>query len=215
MSKANFSRTSVIISLCLMLLIVSGLMLNNSYIIKASGSSIRIDKKKSPPIVNKQPGELPNYLLVPILTVPDDEHYTEYSKNDPIQSLGFPIAKLRGTSEIEAQRISIALADNVTFDSEEVISFRILSSIRYEMRNSIIYVSTSLPSPAAMKIPLSFGGDMIVLDNGIEAWLDTRIESQTTPRGINFVVGDVIVTVAGTASEEQLKTLAAQVIVEK
>ncbi len=51
MSKANLSRTSVIISFCLILLVVSGLMLNNSYTIKASGSSIQIDKEKSPPLL--------------------------------------------------------------------------------------------------------------------------------------------------------------------
>ena len=153
-----------VISFCLMFLIIGGIASTNFNNTIASGSSIQIDREKAPP-KSENPLE---FLLVPVLSIPGDENYKAHSTNEPIQTANnIPFARLQQDEERRlAKQVSIALAEHAEFDDTKAISFLVLSSIRYEMENGVIYVSTSLPSPVALSIPLSFSGDLITLDNG-------------------------------------------------
>ena len=172
-----------------------------------------MDVEKALPNLDSEPEEIPDYILVPLLIAPD-EIYTKHQLGTPITRLdGFPTAHIDAENEEDINSVSIALADNSNFTNGEEISFRILSSIRYEFKDGrIVYVSTTLPSPAAIDSVLSFDGNATVLKTQGEAWLDQNVDLDETPSSINFIKDNLIITVTGNVAVEELLSIADELI---
>lgn len=214
MKRFTFSKLPVILGVIAFVFLIGGVLLIRSGITQASESSIIVDLERLPPNNELQSGDQPETLLVPILTIPDDNSYQEHRIGNAIESTHKdPVAQLQEVDESLIQRADIALTEHDVSTDSEKIAYYVSSTIRYEMKDGVVYVSTTRLSPAAQKIPISFSGDLIKLNNGVEAWMDVRIESEVTPRAINYIDGDFIITVTGNVSEEQLEDLAAKIII--
>lgn len=177
-------------------------------------SNIKIDRDHLPPVVNPETGEVEDYLLVPLLTVPT-EFYKEQPTDAPIEGLpGFPVAQLTEAQAENVQEVALFVAEDGTFAEDEV-GFGILSSIRYTLADGrFLTISATHLSPAALEQTISFGGRSVMLPTYGEAWLDTGIGLPTTPRGLNFVKDDFIITVTGELSVDKLLTIADQIVFE-
>lgn len=177
-------------------------------------SHIKIDRDHLPPAVNAETGEVENYLLVPLLTVPA-EFFVAQPVDAPIEGLpGFPMARLNEAQTEAVQEVALFVAEDGTF-AEDVVGFGIRSSIRYTLADGrFLTISTTHLSPAALEQTISFSGKIVNLPSYGEAWLDTGIGLPTTPRGLNFVQDDFIITVAGELSVDELLTIADQLLFE-
>ncbi|MEZ4591643.1 MAG: hypothetical protein R3D55_10965 [Chloroflexota bacterium] len=176
----------------------------------AAEEAIKIDRDHLPPVVNAETGEVENYLLVPLLTVPT-EFYVAQPVDAPIEGVpGFPMARLNEAQAGTVQQVALFVAEDSTF-AGDVVSFGILASIRYTLADGrFLTISTTHLSPAALEQTISFSGSSVILPTYGEAWLDTGIGLPTTPRGLNFVKDDFIITVAGELSADELLTIADQ-----
>ena len=177
-------------------------------------SSTKIDRDHLPPAVNPETGEVENYLMVPHLIAPE-EFYAVLPPDTPIEGVpGFPVAHLAEAQAETVQQVALFVAGDGTF-VEDVASFGILSSIRYTLADGrSLTISTTHLSPAALEQTISFGGRSVTLPTQGEAWLDTGIGLPTTPRGLNFVKDDFIITVTGELSVDELLTIADQIVFE-
>ena len=177
-------------------------------------SSIKIDRDHLPPAVNPETGEVENYLMVPHLIMPE-EFYAVLPPDTPIEGVpGFPVAHLAEAQAETVQQVALFVAEDGTF-AENVVGFGILSSIRYVFADGrSLTISTTHLSPAALEQTISFGGRSVMLPTYGEAWLDTGIGLPTTPRGLNFVKDDFIITVTGELSVDELLTIADQIVFE-
>jgi hypothetical protein len=215
MNQLNFRKLSIILSVLALFLLIGGVFLIRSGITKASDSSIIVDLDRLPPSRDLQSGDQPESIMVPILTIPDNYPYHEYPLEDVVASPKYPVAQLEDVNKEMIQKASFSFNDQTESAEPEAIAYYVTSTIRYEMKDGTVYVSTTRLSPAAQRIPVSFSGNIIKLDNEIEAWMDLQIESETTPRAINYIEGDFIITVTGNVPENQLKELAAQVVLKE
>ena len=177
-------------------------------------SSIKIDRDHLPPAVNEETGAVENYLMVPHLIAPA-KFYVAQPVDAPLAGLpGFPMARLNEAQAEAVQQVALFVAEDGTF-AEDVASFGILSSIRYTLADGrSLTISTTHLSPAALEQTISFGGRSVMLPTYGEAWLDTGIGLPTTPRGLNFVKDDFIITVTGELSVDELLTIADQIVFE-
>ena len=98
-------------------------------------------------------------------------------------------------------------ADKPEFTDPTAISFLVYYTIRYQLNDGAVYLSTSTPSPAALEKNLGFGGEVTHLDNGLEVWLDANIDSDVTPNAVSFIDEDLIITLAGDLCIERLQEL--------
>lgn len=180
----------------------------------ASEPTIKPDYERLPPSDDLQPDEIPPVILVPLLIAPTEEtEYLEHPVNLPLESTAKPIARL---SKIESvQNMWVREADKPQFTDPEAISFLVYYTIRYQLHDGTLYLSTSTPSPAALEKNLGFGGEVAHLDNGLEVWLDANIDSDVTPNAISFIDDDLIITLTGDLSMERLQELVAQVVIER
>lgn len=172
--------------------------------------SIKVDRDHLPPAVNAETGEVENYLLVPHLIAPA-EFYVAQSVDAPIEGLpGFPMARLADAQAEDVQQVALFVAEDGTF-AEDVVGFGILASIRYTLADGRSFIiSTTHLSPAALEQTISFSGRIVNLPSYGEAWLDTGVGLPTTPRSLNFVKDDFIITVTGELSTDELLTIADQ-----
>lgn len=177
-------------------------------------SHIKIERDHLPPAVNAETGEVENYLLVPLLTVPA-EFYVAQPVDAPLEGLpGYPVARLADAQAEAVQEVALFVAEDSTF-AESVVGFGILSSIRYTLADGrFLTISTTHLSPAALEQTISFSGSSVILPTYGEAWLDTGIGLPTTPRGLNFVKDDFIITVTGEPSVDELLAIADQILFE-
>jgi hypothetical protein len=177
-------------------------------------SNIKIDREHLPPAVNEENGEVENYLLVPLLTVPA-EFYAEQPTDAPIEGVpGFSMARLADAQVEDVQEVGLFVAEDGTFAEDEV-GFGILSSIRYTLGDGrFLTLSTTDLSPAALEQTISFSGRIVNLPSYGEAWLDTSVGLPTTPRSLNFVKDDLIITVTGELSVDELLAIADQLLFE-
>jgi hypothetical protein len=180
----------------------------------ASEPTIKPDYERLPPSDDLQPGEIPPVILVPLLIAPTEEsEYLEHPVDLSLESTAKPIARL---SKIESvQNMWVREADKPEFTDPEAISFLVYYTIRYQLNDGTVYLSTSTPSPVALEKNLGFGGEVAHLDNGLEVWLDANIDSDVTPNTVSFIDDDLIITLAGDLSMERLQELAAQVVIER
>lgn len=176
--------------------------------------AIKIDRDHLPPAVNAETGAVENYLMVPHLIVPA-EFYEEQLTDAPIESLpGFPMARLADAQTEDVQEVALFVAEDGTF-AEDVVGFGILSSVRYRFGDGrSLTISTTHLSPAALEQTISFSGRSVMLPTYGEAWLDTGIGLPTTPRGLNFVKDNFIITVTGELSVDELLAIADQLLFE-
>ena len=177
-------------------------------------SSTKIDRDHLPPAVNPETGEVENYLMVPHLIAPE-EFYAVLPPDTPIEGVpGFPVAHLAEAQAETVQQVALFVAEDGMF-AENVASFGILASIRYTFADGrFLTISTTHLSPAALEQTISFGGRSVMLPTYGEAWLDTGIGLPTTPRGLNFVKDDFIITVTGELSVDELLAIADQLLFE-
>lgn len=178
-------------------------------------SNIKIDSAHLPPAVNEETGEVEDYILVPHLIAPE-EFYEEQPIETPILGVaGFPVAQLADTQAEDVQRVALFVAESGAFADEEAIGFGILSSIRYIFADGrTLFISTTHLSPAAMEQAISFSGNAVMLSTQDEAWLDTGLGLPTTPRSLNFVRDDFIITVTGDLAVDELLAIADQLVFE-
>lgn len=213
MEQINLKTVLYLVGFCL-IFIVTGITLVFINETTASEPIIKPDYERLPPSDDLQPDEIPPVILVPLLIAPTEEsEYLEYPIDLPLESTAKPMARL---SKIESvQNMWVREADKPEFTDPEAISFLVYYTIRYQLHDGTVYLSTSSPSPAALEKTLGFGGEVAHLDNGLEVWLDANIDSDITPNAVSFIDGDLIITLAGDLSMERLQDLAAQVIVER
>lgn len=180
----------------------------------ASEPVMKPDYERLPPSDDLQPGEIPPVILVPLLIAPTEEsEYLEHPVGLPLESTAKPIARL---SKIESvQNMWVREADKPEFTDPEAISFLVYYTIRYQLNDGTVYLSTSTPSLSALKNNLGFGGEVAHLDNGLEVWLDANIDSDVTPNAVSFIDDDLIITLAGNLSMERLQELTNQVVIER
>lgn len=181
----------------------------------ASEPIIKPDYERLPPSDDLQPGEIPPVILVPLsIAPPEESDYLEHPVELPLESATTkPIARLSNTDSV--QNMSIREADIPEFTDPDAVSFLVFYTIRYELNDGTVYLSTSTPSPAALEKNLGFGGEVAHLENGLEVWLDANIDSDVTPNAVSFIDDDLIITLAGNVSLERLQELAAQVVIER
>lgn len=214
MRLLNNRNNYVFGGICLILLALVSAMFLTTNGLQAS-SFIQIDREKQPPTSSEKAGEFWDYILVPLLIAPD-EYYSESELNTQFSnSIGFPIARMNAKREANLDRISVYSVDSSGFENVDDIGFRILSSIRYEFEDgSIVYVSTTLPSPAAIDSVLSFAGNVTLLGTQGEVWLDTNVNLDETPNNINFIKDNLIITVTGNVAVEELLSIADELVFE-
>ncbi|MBK7895126.1 MAG: hypothetical protein IPJ90_09640 [Anaerolineaceae bacterium] len=176
--------------------------------------AIKIDRDHLPPVVNPETGEVEDYLLVPLLTVPT-EFYVAQPVDAPLEGLpGYPVARLADAQAEAVQEVALFVAEDGTF-AEGVVGFGILSSIRYTLADGrFLTISTTHLSPAALAQTISFSGRIVNLPSYGEAWLDTDVGLPTSPRSLNFVKDDFIITVTGELSVDELLVIADQLLFE-
>lgn len=180
----------------------------------ASEPIIKPDYERLPPSDDAQPGEIPPVILVPLLIAPTEEtEYLEHPIDLPFEPTAKPVARLSNIDLV--QGMWVREADIPEFTDTEAISFLVFYTIRYELNDGTVYLSTSTPSPAALEKNLGFSGEVTHLDNGLEVWLDANIDSDVTPNAVNFINDDLIITLAGDISLERLQALANQVVIER
>ena len=175
--------------------------------------AIKVDRDHLPPAVNAETGEVENYLLVPHLIAPEG-FYVAQPTDAPIDGLaGFPMARLADAQAADVQQVALFVAENGSFADEDEVGFGILSSIRYTFGDGrSLYISTTHLSPAALAQTISFSGDTVMLPTQVEAWLDMGLGLPTTPRSLNFVKDNFIITVTGELSADELLAIADQLV---
>ena len=106
-------------------------------------------------------------ILVPLLiALTEETEYLEHPVNLPLESTAKPIARLSKNERV--QSMWVREADKPEFTDPEAISFLVYYTLRYQLNDGILYLSTSTPSPAALEKNLGFGGEVAHLDNGVE-----------------------------------------------
>lgn len=93
-----------------------------------------------------------------------------------------------------------------------------LASIRYTIAGHKVFVTTYRPSPAAARLSLILGKDVMRLANGVEAGITTDLPPAYAGMPTTSVVqvqDDLILTVAGDLPAEQLQLLATQITIAK
>lgn len=151
----------------------------------------------------------PAILAVPRLLPPEREVYTPYAAGGPITaSDGRSIAQLTPGA---AQPLSTFFP--VLQAPISRIAYTILGSIQYTVRGHIVFVTTARPSVDAAQHQLGLGNQAAQLTNGATAWVSTGIASGP-PSQVVYMKGDLIITVAGDLPVDDLKALAAQVVVK-
>jgi len=139
--------------------------------------------------------------------------------------LGLPAAQLIDPPAELAQEIAVwvpePLPKNAPSPSPNEISYQMISSTRYRGNGHTIFVTTARPSPAAAKLKHHFGQPTQLAD-GTEAGvvidcalIDTKttegyscVANDPTPNRVQFMRGNLIITIASDLPIEQVKSLA-------
>jgi len=158
--------------------------------------------------------EVKQGLVPPFLAPPDTEAYTLVQSDATITSPGeYPVAQFATPPDKLAKTISVYFPGNVQQPAEGEVAFTILSSIRYAGDSHSVLITTARPSPDALSRPLVLGTREVTLSNGVTAWVSTW-EKGSFPNWISFIQDDLIITVAGHVSVDELRELAAGVILK-
>ncbi len=96
---------------------------------------------------------------------------------------------------------------------EEDIGYVILANITYSGEKGTVAVSTSRPTLAASALPVALGDQEIKLSDGTTAWL-TMQGSGDFPNRVVFVRDNLIITIAGNLSGEEILSLAEQITIK-
>lgn len=147
----------------------------------------------------------------PLFPPPAESTYTPHPADQPIVSpTGNSVAQFK---EMPAglQAVAVHFPTPSSLPAEDLY-FTILASIRYTGDGRIVMVSTARPSPAAAQQPMLLGNSTINLADGSTAWVNENMPRET-PTSVVTVKNDLIITVAGNLSTDELTNLAGQVVI--
>jgi hypothetical protein len=96
---------------------------------------------------------------------------------------------------------------------EEDVGYVILANITYSGEKGTVAVSTSRPTLAASALPVALGDQEIKLSDGTTAWL-TMQGSGDLPNRVVFVRDNIIITIAGNLSVDEILSLAEQIAIK-
>lgn len=195
----------------LIALSAAALALGMAWAISILGSPHRMAASPSSPSANAgAPQLLPG---VPLL-LPNDVGYVNQSPGSQVTApTGRALAQLRLIPPSLTQAELTNFPRQSTFGPMEV-GYQILSSVRYEGIGSTVYVTLAQPTPAATQRGFGLGNESFQLPDGSTAWVIAGMPTPQ-PNQVRWLKNGLIITVAGNVSVDQLKSLAADVVLSQ
>lgn len=153
-------------------------------------------------------------IAAPILLPPDDTIYSEWSRPLPVTSDDTrPVAQFAQIPATVGQDIAVDFPQHQPPDESISIWFEILASVRYTGNGHVIHITTSRPSPATANTLMGFGNRTVTLGGGDKAWVNAGLPGKV-PNQLVMLKGDLIITIAGDLSTDDLQTLATAVNIQ-
>ena len=172
----------------------------------------RVGASSSINAINPGGGSPPVYhQAAPRLEPPDSALYVSHTAGAPITAPdGRPVAQL-GTIPATVQTVSVNLPTPHTPPPPSTrVAYQILASVRYIGSEHSVLVTTTRPTAAAAQQPTVFG-DYTELANGTTAWVRINMPYKE-PNQVVFMHNGLIITIASDLPVEDIKALAAQVV---
>lgn len=154
--------------------------------------------------------------VMPLLVSPDFEAYTRLPPGsiDISAPAGVPLAHIPDLSADLREAVSVKFPGSGDWwESDEVVGFAVLSSVRYAGSGHVVVVSISKPTPAALREQFVAGDRTVTLADGSRGWLTTGRPDGLT-NAVAFLKNDLIITVASDLSPERVVELASKVVIE-
>lgn len=159
------------------------------------------------PEVSVRPAVAPPPLLAP----PGNEAYTALRGTSSVSARdGRPVAQFaKPPSGFQLDAVSLPEPRPV---AEGSVAYTILSSVRYTGNGHTVTVSTTRPSSAAAQRPNVLGNQTVRLADGSTVWTTTGALGGP-PNRVVQVRGDLIISILGDPSVEQLKAMVPLIVV--
>ncbi len=159
---------------------------------------------------NDSPAIVPPPLIPPDL---DTSSQQVQSLDEGIASPdGRPVAQLSDPPTEVAGSIYVDFPD-IANSAEEKRGFVVLASVKYSGDKGTIIVSTSRPTLAMSPLRVALGDQEIQLKDGATAWLTVQV-SGDFPNRVVFVRDNLIITIAGDLSVDDILKMATQVTIK-
>lgn len=158
-------------------------------------------------------GSQPVYhQAAPRLAPPGSAGYVPQQAGKPVAAPdGRPVAQL-DVVPANLQNVTVSLPTPLTPPPAAHVAYQILASVRYEGAAHSVLVTTTRPTAAAAQQPTVFGSYTTQLANGTTAWARLNMPHRE-PNQVVFLHNDLIITVASDLSINDIKALAAQVVI--
>ena len=156
----------------------------------------------------------PPSTVPPPLMPPGESGYEQRSlqKSELLSAPdGRAVAQLADIPADLSGEVGFRLSEVKPVDPDK-IAYSIIASVRYRGSGKAVIVTTSKASPMAAEQQTSLGHKTIQLDDGTPAWQTTGIPGEW-PNQIVFTRGDLIVTIAGDVTLDELTKLASKIVI--
>jgi hypothetical protein len=145
--------------------------------------------------------------VVPTLVSPGESDWEEMSP--AILAQKSTLAYLPEKYEGNAKTMVNLIETKPTFPSDQ-IAYAILTEVKYESEENCTLVTLSQASPAACEAKAIYGNTTVSLENGETAFMKGDLKG-AYPHSIALIRGDKIITIATTASKDELIKMAGEV----
>ncbi|MFA7079260.1 MAG: hypothetical protein WC147_12765 [Syntrophomonas sp.] len=173
-----------------------------------SSSNIQVSLPETFNVANHPP-------LVPLLLPPKEPQYEKADPQAVAKSQGSEIAYLSvDPAGATNTLVNTVKAEPDWSDSDQKIGWVTMSVVKYEGGNYNTVVSLSKPTPAASKAGGIYGFRTVSLSNGDQGFIKD-LEEGPYPRALVVIKGDRVITIATTASEDELLKMGEGVQVAK
>jgi hypothetical protein len=174
----------------------------------------RFIKVRNPDVSADAGGPATTAIAIPRLAPPDNVPYLAHGGSQPVKAPdGRPVAQLASTPPNLAQAVAVNFPDGPA-DAAGEVAFRVLSSIRYTGSGHTVLVTTARPSAAALQETISLGNQTVRMSDGSTGYIGTGMPGNLSNQ-LAWVKDDLIITLASDLPIDNLKQLAASIILQQ